>query len=143
MIKITHAESADADVIEPKHFYKDDPQWRDVLRNAITHWPARTLSIDGKILAIVGLTPIYAKVGEFWAIISPDVAQKPVAFARAVKDLLESYCEAHKLVRVQIVVPRPVKEAFDFALFLGFEPEGILKKYGPLGEDYVMMGRIF
>ena len=33
-------------------------------------------------------------------------------------------------------------EAIRFAEFLGFEKEGLMKKFGPEGSDYLVMGRI-
>jgi hypothetical protein len=33
-------------------------------------------------------------------------------------------------------------QAIRFAEFLGFEKEGLMKKFGPEGSDYIVMGRI-
>ncbi len=144
MIRAIPAETSHADLIKPKKLHGDVVAQREDIRAAIHNCPAITfVSPDEQIIAIVGFHEIYEGSGEIWALISDEVSKHPIAFGRKAKILLERFAKQHKMRRLQMVVRRGFKDAFDFAIFLGFQPEGTLRKYGPEGDDYYMMGKVY
>jgi hypothetical protein len=143
MIEVVPALTHHADLINPKKLYGAVASEREATRQAIKNLPAVSILANGEILAIVGYQELYTGSGEIWALIAEEAKKYPVAFGRKAKETLETFARTHKLRRLQIVVRRGYEEAFDFAIFLGFEPEGILRKYGPEGDDYVMMGKVY
>jgi hypothetical protein len=140
MIRVVRAETNHVWMIKPKAIFYEGA--RDDVHRAIKHNEAISIFAGNQIMAIIGFTPIYKETGEMWALTSDLCSKYPLAFHRKVKELLEYYTKLNKLRRVQMVVRRGYSQGFDWAVSLGFEPEGILRKYGPEGDDYVMMGRV-
>lgn len=118
------------------------PVWRYLSRSALGHDRAVVLKKEDHLLAVVGFCPCFPGTGEFWALISPAVDRCPREFAKKAKSMLETFIVENKLRRVQMLVRAGHDEAFRFAEFLGFEAEGIMRGYGPEGDDYYMMGRV-
>lgn len=142
MIKTIPAHPTHLQILDAKEIY-EDPELIENCTAAIEAQRALTfVGRQGEILAIVGFTPIYNQTGEVWAITSKTVMKYPLAFGRKSKEVLENFIDKNKLKRVQIVVKQGYEEGFQYALFLGFQPEGILKSFGPLGDNYVMMGKV-
>lgn len=103
---------------------------------------AYTLRVDGQVVAVAGLIMHWRHVGELWAVTSSLVTKYPVAFHRAIKLGLEELIETHKLHRVECTVLIGHKVSVKWLNRLGFEIEGIKRKYDPNGNDYFMMARI-
>jgi hypothetical protein len=81
---------------------------------------AYTLLDDDKVLAVGGAHIMWFGAGEGWVLVSPDCLRTPASFARHVDD----------------------DRAYRFAEWLGFENEGIMRKYGVDGGDYYRMARV-
>jgi len=101
-----------------------------------------TLSDGDTILAVGGLHMMWFGVGEAWLLVSPKALDKPVALARYSKKLLHGIVEKTQVRRVQASVHTHDTRAMIFAEWLGFEHEGIMRKYGLEGDDYFRMARI-
>lgn len=142
MIKVIQGLRVHAEAIIPKEVHTLNPDWRNDLISAVEAWESRTFVQDGEVLAIVGFTPLYSKTGEFWAVVSKDIIRHRTGFSRAAKRTLGKWILDKELYRVQMVVHADYRDTFDFAVFLGFKPEGLMRKYGPEGGDYYMMGRV-
>jgi RimJ/RimL family protein N-acetyltransferase len=56
--------------------------------------------------------------------------------------LFQHIQEEHKLYRIQASVSVLDLTANRYAQWLGFQKEGIMKKYGPDGTDYVRYARL-
>lgn len=99
--------------------------------------------LDGDtILAVGGLHMMWFGVGEAWLLVSPKALDKPVALARYSNKLLHGIVEKTQVRRVQASVHTHDTRAMIFAEWLGFEHEGIMRKYGLEGDDYFRMARI-
>lgn len=100
--------------------------------------PGRGLAFldKGQVFAITGLAPIWEGVAEAWFIPTKEMSAKKIQTIRLVRRELDAAIERLKLRRVQAVVRSDFVDAHKLAKFLGFESEGLMKKYGPDGLDY-------
>ncbi|HEC61757.1 MAG TPA: N-acetyltransferase [bacterium] len=102
-----------------------------------TAGPAFTVtSPDGEIVFCCGIHDMWPGVGEIWAVFSPLAKKYPHTWIVA-KHLLDITFKDY--VRLQAALdPVDCPEAIRFDERLGFKPEGLMKRYGPRGEDRVM-----
>jgi hypothetical protein len=101
-----------------------------------------TLMVDDRIIAAAGVVRLLPGSGEAWALVTPLIHRYPIAFFRAVRESLESIILELKLHRVQSTVKVNDKRSVKFLIKLGFEIEGLLRKYSPDGLDHFIMGRV-
>jgi hypothetical protein len=104
--------------------------------------PIKTLLYAEMAIAIVGIFRVNDGTGEAIAIVSPDVKNYVFQFHRACIKILEDLTKSMKLNRVQCTVKKDFMKGLKWARALGFETEGLLKKYGPEGSDYFMLSRL-
>ena len=84
---------------------------------------------DGTIVALGGV------------IMSKNAYQLPISMARATANLIDSFYNDNKLVRIQASVNVNDNKSISFAKWLGFKEEGVMKQYGPNGDDYIRLAR--
>lgn len=100
-------------------------------------------AMQDKIYAMFGLYKLWDGVYEAWLIPSGDVSKKAFRMHRASKLFFEYAANKLDMKRLQITVCARNEPAVKWAKVCYFETEGVLKKYGPQGDDYLMMARIF
>lgn len=98
--------------------------------------------VDGYVIASAGIKPLWKGVGEGWFVASDNMPKKKLSVIKLIRENFDSMIQENNLVRVQAGVRADWLEAKRFAEFLGFEHEGIMRKYGPDGQDYLRMARI-
>lgn len=103
--------------------------------------PAYTLFKDGEIVTIGGVAKLWKGVGEAWALVSQPV-KHPVLFHKTIKTMLDFIIKNERLHRVQAVVFVNNIAGHRWIESLGFQGEGILKKYGPDKQDAVRYARV-
>ena len=103
---------------------------------------AFTLEDDGTILAVGGVHVMWFGAAEGWVLVSPDCLQTPASFARYAKRVFDGILQETELRRVQASIHVDDKRAYRFAQWLGFEDEGVMRKYGVEGDDYYRMARL-
>lgn len=101
-----------------------------------------TLEDSEGILAVGGVHLMWFGVGEAWLLVSPRALERPVALARYSKRLMRVIMDKENIRRVQASVHVDDARAFAFAEWLGFDHEGIMRKYGIEGDDYFRMARL-
>lgn len=101
--------------------------------------------IDGRIVGCGGILPLRPTVGELWLALSdrfrlgrPDRAW--VSLARIVEDGLSSALRG-PFHRLQVALEKEFRPGRAFARHLGFVEEGLMRKYGPTGADYIRYAR--
>lgn len=72
--------------------------------------------------------------GLFYANLRPSI--------KAIRGKLKGLEEEFQLQRVELFAVEGRPKAIRFAEFLGFEVEGLLRNYGPEGQNVVVMGRV-
>ena len=94
---------------------------------------------QGEIVFCLGVHNLWPGVGELWLTTSPLAAAYPNSWivGRGLVDMIRS-----GYVRLQAVVDPLFSEAMRVMEHLGFTHEGILRRYGPHGEDQVMCAAI-
>ena len=84
-----------------------------------------------------GFVDMWPGVGEAWFIASNKIHEYPRKFIRFAKtDVMQRVIDENGLWRVQAVCKSDWPVALKFARFMGFEVEGVMRKYGPEGMDY-------
>jgi hypothetical protein len=97
---------------------------------------------NGYLIASSGVQPLWKGVGEGWFVASNKMPKKKLTIIKMIKDNFDNIIQENNLIRVQAGVRSDWPTAKRFAEFLGFEHEGIMRKYGPDGQDYYRMARI-
>jgi len=102
----------------------------------------KTLLSGNKVVAVGGVHIMWDGVGEAWALVSPKIEGNGIVFARYAKKMFDAIIKDNKLTRVQATIHASDVTAAQFASWLGFESEGVMRKYGMNGEDYVRVARV-
>ncbi len=97
---------------------------------------------DDAVLATGGVHPMWEGVGEAWLLVGKEGYDKPKTVAKWTDYLFQILQEEHKLFRIQASVAALDLTANRYAQWLGFEKEGIMRKYGPDGTDYIRYARV-
>jgi hypothetical protein len=92
---------------------------------------------EGKICAAAGIVPMWEGCGEAWAIPTKHIENCKIAIGRHFKNTFHMVAQDLKMRRVQAAVKVGHREAHSLARFVGMTEEGLMKKYGPDGSDYV------
>lgn len=145
MIKIRAYESGDAYKIKPRMVFNNDPTLLDrveALAGNLDSYSNTFLNENEEVIAIVGLTLLWPRVADIWAVISDDVKKSPISFHKRIKHALSFYSEKLDIKRYQVFVQSEYSDGCKWMKVLGFKVEGLLEKFGPEGKDYYIMGRI-
>lgn len=101
-----------------------------------------TLFEEDVVLGIGGVHNIWENVGEAWLLLGREAFDKPKTVARHTVHMFDHMQEEHKYQRIQASISVKDTKAKRFAEWLGFENEGIMRKYGPDGSDYYRYARV-
>lgn len=88
-------------------------------------------------IAIGGVYVLRAHVGEAWLVPTAHVERYPVAFAKIAKMVVNDARTRFKLHRIQMAARKDDERARQFVEWLGCRDEGVMRKYGSDGSDYV------
>ena len=111
--------------------------FQDALKSYATG-PAFTLLRDGYLVGSAGIVLPYPRFGEAWAILNP-YYHRPFTVHRTVKRVMWSLARELNLRRLQMCVDTAADLRYHkWPIKLGFHQSGILEKYGPKGEDFVL-----
>ncbi len=97
------------------------------------------ITIDGIVLGIAGVVPMWDNVGEAWAIFNPNIKERFLYMHRAVK----RYLNTAPFKRIQMTVDCKFINGHRWARLLGFKKEADkLEKYMPDGKDVSMYAMV-
>jgi len=91
---------------------------------------------EGKIVACWGVHTMWDGVGEMWAVFSP-LAKKYAHTWVIAKAMMRGLMQIYHRLQAPLD-PVACPEAIRFDERLGFKPEGLMRRFGPHGEDMVM-----
>jgi len=103
---------------------------------------AFTLEDDGEILAVGGAHIMWTGVAEAWVLVSPSGKKHGRLFARYAKRRFEGMLQENAITRMQATIHVTDESAMRFVEWLGFEKEGLMRKYGVDGDDYIRVARV-
>lgn len=131
---------------EPRHLRRVAPQpaqaelalYRDWLADRLDPYAIRgcafTGLIGGRVVGCAGVRPMWAGVGEAWAVFSLEALGRPVSLFRAAARGLAAMEDRQGLRRIQATCHADHDAGARFLRALGFEREGLLRRYGLRGE---------
>jgi hypothetical protein len=103
---------------------------------------AKTLLIEGAPVACAGITIEQWGVANAWALFSTRFHNHKVRVYREIKRDLGRVIKENNLVRVQCFVDPRYQNSIDFIECLDFQCEGLMRKAGPNGIDYLMYAKV-
>lgn len=102
---------------------------------------AITALLNGRPVACFGATKLWNGVEEMWSLIENRARKYPKTLTK----IAMAYCDfraiSGNLHRLQINVRCADRRAFRWAIAIGFELEGTMRKYGPDQSDFFIMAR--
>jgi len=101
-----------------------------------------TICEDGRVIACGGVHIMWNGVGEGWLVMSTKAYEMPITVARCTVKLFKTIMENNDLWRIQASVHSGDNQSLRYAEWMGFENEGIMKKFGPDGSDYYRFARV-
>ncbi len=114
--------------------------WRAYACGAIE---ALSAILDGECIGVCFLRRLWAGRGEFQLLLGHRVgAIEMLAIHRKAKELLDVVAAKHGLRRIETVVRTSFEQGHRWAEMLGFDSEGLLRRYAPDGSDYTMYSRL-
>lgn len=99
--------------------------------------PALSGEVDGKIIACCGIASQFSGVGTMWAVISEDAGRHFIRLHKCGVRLLS----IPKLRRIEATSETSFTQGCRWLELLGFQSEGVMRSYGPHGEDHVRYAR--
>lgn len=104
--------------------------------------PAYTCIDRKKILFCAGIIILWRGVGESWSLCDVEVKNYPREVLFYQKECLFKEIEANKLHRIQAHCLTTWRSGYRFLERLGFEREGLVRKYDSEGRDYYLYSLI-
>jgi len=128
------------DLFNIEYSYPEDQKglaekWKDGYSRIIT------LEIDGDIVTIMGITGIRPGVYEAFITKTAHIFKHAKEFHDTMVKVVESALKLEGLHRLQMYVDSTIPRDIRWAEKLGFEREGLLKKFD-IDKDYYVYGRI-
>lgn len=131
------------DFIKPKDVFKGlDLSRIDQMAGLSNVYPF-TIINHGMPIAVVGISEILPRVGEVWSVTSEKIRECKLYWHKTCNRLIEEHQQKLGLHRVQMTVEVGYDEGRDWALSLGFEQEGIMRRYDADGRNYFLFARVF
>lgn len=100
--------------------------------------PALSAEHEGRIIASAGIAFQGFGMGMLWAFVSQQAGPHFIRLDRCVRRFLD----IPKLRRIEASTEATFSQGCRWLELLGFQNEGILRKYGPNGEDHIRYARV-
>ena len=97
---------------------------------------------DGVVIACGGVLPMWPGVGEGWVLASGEIHNNKFATVRICRSILQKIMDDYGYWRIQGATLANWESGVKFARMLGFVNEGLMKRFGPGGEDYLRHARV-
>ena len=98
--------------------------------------------VNNRPIAAGGVFHLWDGVAEGWVLATKEIYKYPVFCAKHIKKRTEMLIKNNNIKRLQTSVKADCEMAIRFAKWLGLKPEGVMKSYGPAGEDFIRFARI-
>jgi hypothetical protein len=113
----------------------DNPRYGETLA---VGGDAYTVLVDGEPVLCAGVLRLEDGRGWVWALFAQHSGKYFVRLCR----YMQRYLQCCNIRRIEAAIDCNFKEGVRLAEMMGFQKEGVMRKYGANGEDYFMMGRI-
>ena len=98
--------------------------------------------VNNRPIAAGGVFHLWDGVAEGWVLATKEIYKYPVFCAKHIKKRTEMLIKNNNIKRLQTSEKADCEMAIRFAKWLGLKPEGVMKSYGPAGEDFIRFARI-
>jgi hypothetical protein len=115
---------------------------KDLLTTQAAMGGAVTVFLNMEPIAIFGFVSIWKGVAETWLVPDEKVRKIPVTLTKVGYKVMDIAKISMGLHRIQLTVRTTDKRAEKWAHAIGFKCDGVLRKYGVDGVDYLMMSRV-
>lgn len=106
----------------------------------LVYYGGITMRVGDDVVAMAGVLPFSDHSCELWMRTGVLADKHWLALARAGKRWVRRiWSEKQNVKRLQVTVRHDIRVNVRFARWLGFEVEGLLRRYGPDGSDHFMM----
>ncbi len=97
---------------------------------------------DGVVLAAGGVVPMFNKTGETWSVFTDEMADShAILLTKLSKRMIDKWFESGDFERITALTLSK-KLHVKWLMLLGFQPEGVLKNFGPGAvDDWCILGR--
>lgn len=96
------------------------------------------------VVCVAGVTRLWSGVGYCYVAPTSLVRKYPIAYSRKLRAVMLELARVNRLHRLQCEVHAGWPEARRWCeRVLGMRAEGVLRRYGPDGADYIMYSRVF
>lgn len=99
--------------------------------------PSITGLVNGRVMGCCGIASPGFGIGTLWAFVAQDSGPHFIRLDRCVRRLLE----IPKLRRIEASAETDFRNGCRWLEMLGFQSEGVMRKYGPHGEDHMRYAR--
>ena len=130
-----HVRSLDPQVSQEQWVARMSPQY---LENLALMGPAYSALLDDTVLGCAGIIDTGFDTGLLWAFVHRDAGQHFIPLFRAVRRLIRLV----PLRRLEATCERGFLPSCRALELLGFQCEGLMKKYGPDGQDHFRYARL-
>jgi len=100
--------------------------------------PCASAEVDGRIIACAGVALEPYGSGTLWSFISRDAGKHFIVLDRAVRRMLS----IPNVRRIDATTEAGFSQGCRWLEMLGFEFEGVMRKYGPDGSDHVRYAKV-
>lgn len=121
------------------HAIENEPKIKGFMYDLIDGY---TALIDGKIIMVGGILPIWDGVGEVWAYITEDVRKNLIESYRCLSDMFDVLIKEKQLRRVEAHSRADFPAGQNMLEHLGFKYEGCKEQHTRDGIDVYMYGKI-
>jgi len=144
MIKVIPYAQGHFDFLEVRHVYAGDSDLENRIGSLIGEATSLcyTFIKEDKAIAVLGGNLLWPGVMEVWTVTTDLITEYPLEFHKKVRDVISGLEKELEIKRFQATVRADFDMGKKWLHSLGFISEGLLKKYGPEGEDYFMFGRV-
>lgn len=100
---------------------------------------------DGRVVGVGGASMMWKGVWEFWLILTKDSKREgahSIVALEAIRKKIDEIIEENSIVRAQAVVRLDFPKGIKMLEALGFEREGLLRRYTPDGASVYRYARI-
>lgn len=119
-----------------------DDDVRELARKREENGQCITGVVKDKIVGCGGIDLMWPGVGEVWVLLSYDIGIYSMAAYEVIRDGLEKLIEDNNLWRAEAWGKVGFDASHTLFRHLGFKPEGIAKKRGYDGSDFILYGLV-
>jgi hypothetical protein len=98
---------------------------------------------DGIPIALWGAVKLWTGVAYVWSIVSDEARGHGIELTKMVRNTLDEYCEANKIIRCESYVKAALKENVKWVQLLGFQYECTHKHASPTGGNIEIYVRFY